>query len=170
MALGCDTGFGFQTAQKLHRLGFKVYAGCLFLDGEGGKELSKLGVDVIQLDVTKEDQWDKAIEHIRETSNSLWGLVNNAGWSTFGDIEWTSMETYRKIIEINLFGLIMAVQKTAPLIRAKKGRIVTVTSGLPRGPAPSRSAYVCGKYAAVGLMECLRYEMMQFGVQVIDAV
>ena len=89
-------------APKLHRLGFKVYAGCLFKEGEGAKELIQHGIDVIQLDVTKEDEWDKAIEHIREQSSSLWGVVNNAGWSTFGDIEWTSMETYRKIIEINL--------------------------------------------------------------------
>ena len=157
-------------APKLHDLGFKVYAGCLFKDGEGGQELRELGIDVVQLDVTKEEQWDEAIAYIRKKSHSLWGLVNNAGWSTFGDIEWVPMETYRKIIEINMFGLIMAIQKTAPLVRAKKGRIVTVTSGLTRGPAPSRSAYVCGKYGAVGLIECLRYEMKRFNVQVISKI
>ena len=37
--LGCDTGFGFQLASKLHKMGFVVYAGCLFENGEGGVAL-----------------------------------------------------------------------------------------------------------------------------------
>ena len=76
---GCDTGFGFELAKHLHSLQCKVYAGCLFKDGDGGKELAELGIDVIQLDVTKEEEWDLAIEHIQQTSKQLWGLVNNAG-------------------------------------------------------------------------------------------
>ena len=41
---GCDTGFGFELAKHLHSLECKVYAGCLFKDGEGGKELAELGL------------------------------------------------------------------------------------------------------------------------------
>ena len=143
-----------------------VYATCYDAKGRGGKELEKLGINVQQLDVTKEDQWDKVIAHISEKSHVLWGLVNNAGWSTFGNIEWVPTETYQKIVDINIFGLLKAVQKTAPLIRPAQGRIVTVTSGLVRGPASGRSAYVLTKYAGVGMMEVLRYEMKRFGVQV----
>ena len=120
----------------------------------------------MQLDITKEDEWDAAISHIKEKSRHLWGLVNNAGWSTFGDIEFTPMKTYRKITEINFFGLIQAVQKSAPLIRAAQGRIVTVTSGITRGVAPNRSAYCGTKMGGVGILECLRYELRRFGVQV----
>jgi len=36
----------------------------------------------------------------------LWGVVNNAGWSTFGEIEWVPMEAYRRIMEINVFGIL----------------------------------------------------------------
>ena len=36
--------------------------------------------------------------------------MNNAGWATFGEIEWISMETYRKIAEVNVFGLIRGTQ------------------------------------------------------------
>ena len=120
----------------------------------------------MQLDITKEDEWDAAISHIKDKSRTLWGLVNNAGWSTFGDIEFTPMKTYRKITEINFFGLIQAVQKTAPLIRSAQGRIVTVTSGITRGVAPNRSAYCGTKMGGVGILECLRYELRRFGVQV----
>lgn len=147
-------------------MGFVVYAGCLFENGEGGVALRNQGIDVLQLDITKEDEWDAAISHIKEKSRHLWGLINNAGWSTFGDIEFTPMKTYRKITEINFFGLIQAVQKSAPLIRAAQGRIVTVTSGITRGVAPNRSAYCGTKMGGVGILECLRYELRRFGVQV----
>jgi len=163
---GCDTGFGFELAKHLHSLQCKVYAGCLFKDGDGGKELAELGIDVIQLDVTKEEEWDLAIEHIQQTSKQLWGLVNNAGWSTFGDFEWVQMDTYRRIVEINIFGLLQALKKAAPLVRKGKGRIVTVTSGLARSPAASRSSYIITKYGGMGLMECVRYELKRFGVKV----
>ena len=37
------------------------------------------GIEVLQLDVTKEEEWDLVIEHIQQNSKQLWGLVNNAG-------------------------------------------------------------------------------------------
>ena len=114
------------------------------------------GIEVLQLDVTKEEEWDLVIEHIQQNSKQLWGLVNNAGmydkflswtlgmsflnpwllkffwiilpfpgWSTFGDFEWVQMDTYRRIVEINIFGLLQALKKSAPLVRKGKGRIVT---------------------------------------------
>lgn len=150
----------------MHKIGFKVYAGCLFIEGDGAKDLQRNGVDVIQLDVTKEVDWNQAVDHIRGKTGALWGLVHNAGWSTFGEIEWVGMDTYRRIAEINTFGIILGTQKILPLIRPNKGRIVTITSGLVRGAAPSRSPYVFTKYAVVGFIECLRYEMKRFGVQV----
>ena len=76
------------------------------------------------------------------------------------------MDTYRRIVEINIFGLLQALKKAAPLVRKGKGRIVTVTSGLARSPAASRSSYIITKYGGMGLMECVRYELKRFGVQV----
>jgi 3-hydroxybutyrate dehydrogenase len=43
--------------------------------------------------------------------------VNNAGWSTFGEIEWVSPDTYRKISEVNIFGLMRGTQLCLPMIR-----------------------------------------------------
>ena len=79
------------------------------------------------------------------------------------------MDTYRRIVEINIFGLLQALKKAAPLVRKGKGRIVTVTSGLARSPAASRSSYIITKYGGMGLMECVRYELKRFGVKVVLA-
>ena len=119
--LGCDTGFGFQLAKKLHNDGFKVFAGCLFAEKEGATELRQYGIDVIQLNVTEEKEWDACVDHIQSSKVKLWGLVHNAGWSTFGEVEWIPMKTYRRIADINVFGLMMGTQKMLPLIRPNKG-------------------------------------------------
>ena len=41
--------------------------------------MAEMGIDVLQLDVTKEEEWDSAVDHIQQNSKQLWGLVNNAG-------------------------------------------------------------------------------------------
>lgn len=52
----------------------------------------------------------------------LWAVVNNAGVSTFGEVEFTSMETYRQVSEVNLWGTIRVTKAVLPLIRRAKGQ------------------------------------------------
>lgn len=51
----------------------------------------------------------------------LWGLVNNAGISTFGEVEFTSMDTYMEVAEVNLWGTVRTTKAFLPLIRRSKG-------------------------------------------------
>lgn len=172
---GCDTGFGLTLAKHLTSLGFNVFAGCLLADkdGPGATELRGLAnprLKVIQLDITKQEDWDKALEFVQKnlisTSSGLWGIVNNAGWATFGEVEWFGIDTYKKAMDINVFGLIAGIKTFLPLIRSAKGRVVTITSGLGRMAVPTRSPYCLTKYALEGFHDCLRYEMKAFGVSV----
>ena len=52
------------------------------------------------------------------------------------------------------------------MIRAAKGRVVTITSGLAFMTVPTRTPYVMTKYAMEGFLDSLRYEMEPFGVKV----
>merc|ERR1712127_102127 len=168
---GCDTGFGHRLAQHLEGLGFTVFAGCLFADRDGAAELRALAkprLNVVQLDVTNVDQWREAARVIKEKTGErgLWGIVNNAGWATFGEVEWVGMDTYRRALDINVLGLIQGIQTVLPLIRKAKGRVVTITSGLGVMAMPTRSPYCLTKYALEGFHDVLRYEMKPFGVEV----
>ena len=64
-----------------------------------------------------------------------------------------------------MFGIIRGIQTCLPLIRKSQGRIVSTTSGLARQAVPTRSPYVFTKYALMGFMDVLRYEMEAFGVK-----
>lgn len=49
-------------------------------------------------------------------------MVNNAGVSTFGEVEFTSMDTYKQVSEVNLWGTIRVTKAVLPLIRRAKGQ------------------------------------------------
>lgn len=56
------------------------------------------------------------------SSPGLWAVVNNAGVSTFGEVEFTSMDTYKQVSEVNLWGTIRVTKAVLPLIRRAKGQ------------------------------------------------
>ncbi|KAM4693323.1 D-beta-hydroxybutyrate dehydrogenase, mitochondrial [Discoglossus pictus] len=175
LVTGCDSGFGFSLAKHLHSKGFIVFAGCLFKDrGDAGvKELDNINsnrLKTIQLNVVKQEEVDQTVEVIRENlkdpEKGLWGVVNNAGISTFGEVEFTSMETYKEVAEVNLWGTVRVTKACLPLIRRAKGRVVNISSMLGRMANPARSPYCITKFGVEAFSDCLRYEMHPMGVKV----
>ncbi|XP_053315568.1 D-beta-hydroxybutyrate dehydrogenase, mitochondrial-like [Spea bombifrons] len=174
---GCDTGFGFALAKHLHKLGFTVFAGCLLKDknGDGARELESVQSErlrVVQMDVCSEKEVARALEfvrkHLKDPEKGLWGLVNNAGISTFGEVEFTSIEKYKEVADVNLWGTIRVTKAFLPLIRRAKGRVVCMASMLGRMGSPSRSGYCVSKYGVEAFSDCLRQEMYRWGVKVIS--
>ncbi|XP_056421341.1 D-beta-hydroxybutyrate dehydrogenase, mitochondrial-like [Hyla sarda] len=173
---GCDSGFGLALAKHLHKLGFTVFAGCLLKDknDEGAQELQSFQCNrmkVLQLNVCSEEEITQAVEFVKKNledpNKGLWGLVNNAGISTFGEVEFTSLDTYKEIAEVNLWGTIRVTKAFLPLIRQGKGRVVCMASMLGRMGCPSRSSYCVSKYGVEAFSDCLRQEMYKWGVKVI---
>ncbi|XP_068137247.1 D-beta-hydroxybutyrate dehydrogenase, mitochondrial [Hyperolius riggenbachi] len=172
---GCDSGFGFSLARDLHDKGFTVFAGCLLKDkgGSGVKELDSMKSDrmkTVQLNVVEQDEIDTALETVKENlkdpEKGLWGVVNNAGISTFGEVEFTSMNTYKEVAEVNLWGTVRVTKACLPLIRRAKGRVVNISSMLGRMANPARSPYCITKFGVEAFSDCLRYEMHPMGVKV----
>lgn len=107
---GCDSGFGNLIASRLDTYGFKVYAGVLFPDSQGAKDLiskSSPNLQVIKLDVTSVDDVDHAISAIKSSGHQLWGLINNAGIASYFPAEFgVDTEDVEKMFAVNVFGLI----------------------------------------------------------------
>ncbi|XP_075994199.1 D-beta-hydroxybutyrate dehydrogenase, mitochondrial [Genypterus blacodes] len=172
---GCDSGFGHALAKHLHKIGFTVFAGCFLKDndGEGAKELEEFHSDrmkVVQLDVCSDKQVNQAVEFIKDnledSERGLWAVVNNAGVGAFGEVEFTSMETYKQVSEVNLWGTIRVTKAVLPLIRRAKGRVVNIASTFGRTGNNSWSPYCVSKYGVEAFSDCLRYEMKAWGVKV----
>jgi NAD(P)-dependent dehydrogenase (short-subunit alcohol dehydrogenase family) len=62
-------------------------------------------------------------------AESLWAVVNNAGIATFTEIEWCSLSTFRKQLEVNALGPVLVTKTFLPLLRQSGGgRVVIVAS------------------------------------------
>lgn len=168
---GCDTGFGHELVKRLDQLGFTVFAGCLSEKSTGAQDLRKTSsrrVHILKLDVTKSDDIVRATETVRKICKGvgLWALVNNAGIDSFGDVEFCTMDMYRRVAEVNLFGMVHVTKALLPLLRHSKGRIVNVTSVKGIIARPTISVYGITKFGAENFSDCLRLEMRKFGVKV----
>ncbi|XP_076458086.1 short-chain dehydrogenase/reductase family 9C member 7-like isoform X1 [Babylonia areolata] len=167
---GCDRGFGHMLAIQLAKLGYRVFAGCLDATGEGAVKLCKTSsnIEVIQLDVTSDEQVTKARTYVdRQWGNGLWAVVNNAGVAVFAEAEWCSLEQYQTVMNINWLGTVRVTKAFLPLVRATRGRVVNLSSLAGRVALPGFTSYSSSKFAVIGFSDSLRREMVKFGVRVI---
>ncbi|XP_076073094.1 17-beta-hydroxysteroid dehydrogenase type 6-like [Mytilus galloprovincialis] len=168
---GCDRGFGYHIAKQLSTIGFRVFAGCLDINGVGAKELANFSKSVhpVQIDVTKEQDVSDALKFVTDTiqDKGLWAVINNAGVASYVECEWCPLDVYQRMIDVNLTGVIRVTKAFLPLVRKTQGRVVTVASLAGRNGLPGFSAYTATKFGIIGFSECLRREMNKFNVKVI---
>ena len=81
-------------------------------------------------------------------------------------IEWQSVEEMKKIVDINLWGMVSVTKAFLPLLKRAKGRVVNVASASGRVSTPGAAAYCISKYGVEAFSDSLRNEMRHFGVTV----
>ncbi|CAN8023182.1 unnamed protein product, partial [Ixodes persulcatus] len=155
--------------ERLAKEGFYVFAGCLFSDGNDAKKLrSSSNIHVLQLDVTKEDQVELALEEVKNKLDSrvLWSVVANAGMPNMGPVEWQTMARIRSVFEVNVFGVVHVAKTFLPLLKNSGGRLVIVSSGLGRVTFPPTTIYCMTKHACISLADGLRRQYYDQGIHV----
>jgi NAD(P)-dependent dehydrogenase (short-subunit alcohol dehydrogenase family) len=94
-------------------------------------------------------------------------LVNNAGWCVAGPIERSSLDDWRRAVDVNLLGAVHGIRLFAPgMLSAGRGAIVNVASAAGLVGFPFLGAYTATKFALVGLSESLDAELGARGVRV----
>src|SRR5919109_4344819 len=128
---GASTGIGHACAIDLDRRGLRGYAGVRKeADGESLRKESAR-IEPVILDVTDQATIDAAAKQIDE----LYGLVNNAGITVAGPLEYLPVDEVRRQFEVNVFGHLAVTQAFLPQIRRSTGRIVFISSVGGRVPS-----------------------------------
>ena len=162
---GCSTGIGRATAERLAADGWNVHATAR--RPETIEDLAKAGCKIQALDVTDERSMEKAVEQA-EKDGPIGALINNAGYSQSGAIETIPMESVRRQFETNVFGLLRMCQLALPGMRgAGSGRIVNLSSMGGKLTFPGGGIYHATKHAVEALSDALRFEVKEFGIDVV---
>jgi NAD(P)-dependent dehydrogenase (short-subunit alcohol dehydrogenase family) len=173
---GASTGIGWASAKLLLDRGYRVF-GSLRKQADAERLKGEFGTNFTPLifDVTDEAAVLAAGREVRNALNgeTLAGLVNNAGIAVSGPVLELAADEFRRQMEVNFIGPIIATQAFGPLLgsdpslKGPKGRIVMISSVAGRNGNPMTSAYSASKHALDGLSESLRRELMLFGIDVI---
>jgi len=126
--------------------------------------------EALACDVNFDASVQSAFEHVKTRFGRVDALINNAGFGAYGAAERTSLDSFRAVMETNLYGVIRCTQSALPLLRAaaqsepnarKKwgAAIVMVSSFVGRRAVPAMSAYCASKFALEGFSESLRVEL-----------
>lgn len=165
LVTGASSGIGKRIAETLASEGYFVYAGA-----RKAKDIAALSalknIEGIRLDVTRQDEINAAVKHIRNQGRGLYGLVNNAGVFLFDPLIEISESDLQFIIDVNVFGPYRVTKAFAPLIMESKGRITTTGSIASAYSARLFGPYSMSKSAMDSYTEALASEMRKFDVAV----
>jgi NAD(P)-dependent dehydrogenase (short-subunit alcohol dehydrogenase family) len=122
------------------------------------------GVD-LALDVTSDEDWALALQQVLTQWGGLDVLVNNAGVAGGGRLDVATLEEWRWITEINLFGVVRGTRTFVPMFKTQRsGHIVNVASLAGLVHPAGMASYNAVKAAVVALTETTGHELAPYGV------
>ena len=131
------------------------------IESEGGRAIA------LELDVTDEGQAHSFIETAHNELGGLRILVNNAGVMLLGPVAGADTSHWRRMIEVNLLGLLYCTHAALPLLsEAGGGDIVNVSSVAGRRADAGAAVYNMTKFGVCGFTEALRQEALHANVRV----
>ncbi len=163
LVTGASSGIGLATARVLSASGYHVFAGVRRPSGLADANLHEIALDVTQPAsiAAARGEIEAALE-----GRGLAALVNNAGQADATPIEFNTIDQFRRVFQVNVFGLVAVTQAFLPLLHRARGRIVNIGSigGMITIPF---GATLCGsKHAVEAISDCLRLELYPAGIHV----
>jgi 3alpha(or 20beta)-hydroxysteroid dehydrogenase len=165
---GAARGQGEAQARLFAEEGARVLLADRLVD-EGNRVAASIGpaARFVDLDVTSEEAWGRAIDTCIESFGDPTILVNNAGLMHSATIEETSAADFRRLFEVNMLGALLGIQAVLPAMkRAGTGSIVNVSSANGLMPAANLSAYASTKAGLTALTRTAALELGGIGIRV----
>jgi NAD(P)-dependent dehydrogenase (short-subunit alcohol dehydrogenase family) len=166
---GAASGIGRAAAERFAKAGMRLVlfdrdeTGLAAIAGDLAAEIRTVAGDVSQF---------ADVERLRDVALNAFGSVNvvmnNAAISGTGAENWSGIEAWRKIIDVNLFGVVNGVQAFAPALVAQGSRAAIINTGSKQGITnpPGAPAYNVAKAGVKTLTEQLAYGLREAKSQV----
>ena len=168
---GASSGIGEALAYEFNKKGAH-----LILSSRRSEELERVKnacenheetVRILPLDLSDTETLNSKAEEAVSLFGSVDMLINNGGISQRAYAVDTTMDTVRRIMEVNFFGTVALTKAVLPhMIGQKSGHIVVVSSVMGKIGTRYRSAYAASKHALHGWFDCLRQEVYEHDIDV----
>jgi NAD(P)-dependent dehydrogenase (short-subunit alcohol dehydrogenase family) len=158
---GGSRGIGRAAVERFAAAGERVIA--LGRNPPALAALAALGVETHVCDVTDE----RAVTAVFAEIGDVDVLVNNAGMGESAPLHTTTLESWRRHLDVNATGPFLCMRAVVPGMRDREsGAVVTVASTAGRAGVPYTTAYSASKHAVIGLTRAVASEVAGTGVRV----
>ena len=165
---GAARGIGEATARRLAELGAKVVLGDV-LDEQAAAVAAEIGASAAatRLDVSREADWDSALELARERFGPINVLVNNAGVMDLAPVIETTDAQFDRMLNTNLRGTFLGIRAGGrEMVANGGGVIVNIGSVVATNPTETLGVYASTKGAVASLTRVAAMELGPQGVRV----
>ena len=166
---GSCTGIGKAIAKLCVGEGAKVVVNGLEADlaEEMVKELGLGNAVSLVRDLTEDGCPEELVALAKDTFGGLDGLVNNAAFVTWSDVDSTDRDYFRRVLEVNTIAPLALIQAALPELSKSSGSVVNIGSVNAHCGEPTLLAYSASKGALMTLTRNLGDALMQeYGVRV----
>ncbi len=158
---GGSSGVGRCTAGALIQAGYRVY------EFSRREIVHADGTVHMSVDVTDEAAVRKAVRDVERREGRADLLICNAGFGISGAAEFTENKDARRLLDVNLFGVVNVVKAVVPIMRRQgSGKIICIGSVAAPIAIPFQAWYSVSKAAVCAYALALREEVRPFGIQV----
>jgi NADP-dependent 3-hydroxy acid dehydrogenase YdfG len=151
---GAVVALAAHRAERIEQLAERIIAG-------GGRAMA------VQTDVGVQEQARSFVQRTHAELGRLDVLVNNAGAMLLGPIENASTEDWRRMIDVNVFGVLYCTHAALPVMREQgSGHIINMSSVAGRFARAGSGVYNLTKWGIGAFSEALRQECVPLNVRV----
>ena len=131
------------------------------------EELSNKGQNIylLSLDLSNPQNIDSGIKNLLSEGIAPSVLINNAGVAWTGELSSMPLESWQWILQINLTSIFQICSAVIPLMRAKGGLVINVSSHAARNAFPQWGAYCVTKAALASFTKCLAEEERKHSIR-----
>ncbi|MFD2248179.1 SDR family oxidoreductase [Pontibacter ruber] len=132
------------------------------------KAAREIGALPITADVANPEDVKRTYSVFMEEFGRLDVLINNAGIGTHGRLEEVSLEEFRRVYEVNVFGAAMMGAQAAEIFKRQNyGNIINIGSSAAVNGYEGGTVYASSKFALRGMTQCWLRELRKYNVRVM---
>ena len=167
LVTGAAQGIGYACAEAIVESGARMVLGDINADGVAAAA-DKLGAVGIACDMADPAQIAELFDRIEAEVGPVSILVNNAGIALPNEFLETSLEQFRAVIDVNLTGTFLALQRAAKTMVAEgiEGAIVNMSSVNAQVAIPSIAAYCASKGGVMQLTKAAALALAPYNIRV----
>jgi len=153
---GSSSGIGFAICEESKKQGHNVIG----ISRNINSQATELGIRSYSVDVTNQNQINELVNNLTSENITIDILINNAGLLIKDKFRDTTDDTFKKVYDVNIFGLANLTRALLPIINTD-GQVINISSigGVNTSKKfPGLSAYASSKGALITLTEVLAEE------------